>query len=149
MNIRKGLSSEHGKYELKMTPMIDVVFLLLIFFMVTMKFRTPEGKIRSDLPQDTVEVSAEDIEQINIIAKRVGDETEILINQESYGLDFARVEKRLREIRERSERMDLPHIFIIDGSQNVRFQYVVTTINTCVRAGIADLSFAPPPSSAF
>jgi len=31
--------------ELRLTPMIDVVFLLLIFFMVTAKFIAPERKI--------------------------------------------------------------------------------------------------------
>ncbi len=41
------LTSRSGKHsgnlELNMTPMIDVVFLLLIFFMVTTVFRTPQA----------------------------------------------------------------------------------------------------------
>lgn len=35
-----------------MTPIIDVVFNLLIFFMVATKFKTAEGKIDSNLPRD-------------------------------------------------------------------------------------------------
>lgn len=35
-----------------LTPMIDVTFLLLIFFVLTSKFKTTEGKIQSYLPQD-------------------------------------------------------------------------------------------------
>ena len=35
-----------------MTPMIDVVFLLLIFFMCATKFRQPEGSLSSWLPRD-------------------------------------------------------------------------------------------------
>ncbi|MBN4049883.1 biopolymer transporter ExbD [bacterium AH-315-M10] len=38
--------------ELDMTSMIDVVFLLLIFFMVTMNFRVKEGKLEQRLPKD-------------------------------------------------------------------------------------------------
>lgn len=38
--------------ELEMTPMIDVTFLLLIFFMCTIKFKTLEGKLSAFLPQD-------------------------------------------------------------------------------------------------
>lgn len=38
--------------KLEMTPMIDVVFLLLIFFIVTMKFRIEEGKLEAKLPED-------------------------------------------------------------------------------------------------
>lgn len=40
------------KSELEMTPMIDVTFLLLIFFMCTIKFKTLEGKLAAYLPKD-------------------------------------------------------------------------------------------------
>ena len=35
-----------------MTPMIDVVFQLLIFFMLTIKFKVLEGKLSAYLPKD-------------------------------------------------------------------------------------------------
>jgi biopolymer transport protein ExbD len=35
-----------------MTPMIDIIFQLLIFFMLTMNFKEIEGKINSHLPKD-------------------------------------------------------------------------------------------------
>jgi len=37
--------------ELEMTPMIDVTFLLLIFFMCTIKFKSLEGKLAAYLPK--------------------------------------------------------------------------------------------------
>lgn len=40
------------KCELQMTPMIDVTFLLLIFFMCTLKFKILEGKLTAYLPKD-------------------------------------------------------------------------------------------------
>ena len=38
------------KFELQMTPMIDVVFLLLIFFMLTFKITIPEGNFNINMP---------------------------------------------------------------------------------------------------
>ncbi len=38
--------------DIDMTPMIDVTFLLLIFFMCTLKFKTLEGKLSAFLPKD-------------------------------------------------------------------------------------------------
>lgn len=38
--------------KLELTPMIDVTFLILIFFMCTLKFKTLEGKLVSYLPTD-------------------------------------------------------------------------------------------------
>ena len=38
-------------HELEMTPMIDVTFLLLVFFLCTLKFKTLEGKLAAHLPR--------------------------------------------------------------------------------------------------
>lgn len=44
--------TEPSVAEPPMTPMIDVVFLLLIFFLLTMKFTDLEGKLVTHLPRD-------------------------------------------------------------------------------------------------
>jgi len=46
------LAWDQDKCEMEMTPMIDVTFLILIFFMVTLKFRTLEGQLSAYLPKD-------------------------------------------------------------------------------------------------
>ncbi len=38
--------------EMDLTPMIDVTFLLLVFFIMTFNFKTTEGLIQSYLPRD-------------------------------------------------------------------------------------------------
>ncbi len=52
-----------------MTPMIDVTFLLLIFFIVTLKFKVLEGRLDAALPKDrgTSNAPAEEIEKIDIL----------------------------------------------------------------------------------
>lgn len=37
-----------------LTPMIDVTFLILVFFLCTIKFKTLEGKLDSYLPKDAI-----------------------------------------------------------------------------------------------
>ncbi len=48
------VAQEQGTAETKieMTSMIDVTFLLLIFFMCTIKFKILEGKLQTYLPKD-------------------------------------------------------------------------------------------------
>ncbi len=48
---RRRLEDVEAAQELNMTPMIDVVFQLLIFFMLTMHFKEVEGKLLSQLPK--------------------------------------------------------------------------------------------------
>ena len=67
---------QNEKHELEMTPMIDVTFLLLIFFMCTLKFKTLEGKLAAYLPKD-VGVNSNDSEPI--------EKVEILLQVQNEG----------------------------------------------------------------
>ena len=71
MSRRERTKFEEIKPE--MTPMIDVVFLLLIFFIVTLKFKTLEGRLDAALPKDrgTMNTTIEEIEKIDIVIKVV------------------------------------------------------------------------------
>jgi len=58
--------------EINLTPLIDVVFLLLIFFMVTTSFRD-EGQLRLQLPEaDAETVSVAEIEFVEVVVDRAG-----------------------------------------------------------------------------
>ena len=65
------LRAADDECKLEMTSMIDVVFLLLIFFLCTLKFKTLEGKLAAYLPKDVgVNTSeAEEIEKVEIVIK--------------------------------------------------------------------------------
>ena len=52
MTVVRRKTQQSTETKMDMTPMIDVVFLLLIFFMLTMEFKLPEGYLKSYLPRD-------------------------------------------------------------------------------------------------
>jgi biopolymer transport protein ExbD len=60
-----------------MTPMIDVVFQLLIFFMLTMQFKEVEGKLFSQLPKDKglapTHVLQPELQEVRIVICAGGD----------------------------------------------------------------------------
>lgn len=51
-----------------MTPFSDMTFQLLIFFLVTLKFRTLEGRLDAALPKDfgTTNVATKEVEKVDI-----------------------------------------------------------------------------------
>lgn len=69
MSVIQDLNDE--EVDMEMTPMIDVTFLLLIFFMVTLKFKTLEGKLSAYLPKDVGvnTTEAEPIEKVEILVR--------------------------------------------------------------------------------
>jgi biopolymer transport protein ExbD len=60
--------------SVNLTPLIDVVFLLLIFFMVSTTF-TKETHLSIDLPEATGEASADVTDQIEILISEAGEYT--------------------------------------------------------------------------
>lgn len=50
MKIRRVGTSEEEKIELQMTPMIDIVFQLLVFFIMTFKIVAQEGDFNIKMP---------------------------------------------------------------------------------------------------
>lgn len=83
MEFRRQRNTEEG---INLTPLIDVVFLLLIFFMVSTTF-TKETHLEIDLPEASNEpVAVTDIESIDIVVSANGDYTvngQTVINQEA------------------------------------------------------------------
>lgn len=74
---RRGMPEEVATEALNMTPMIDVVFQLLIFFMLTMHFKEVEGKLLSQLPKDKglspSHVLQPELQEIRIVICAGGD----------------------------------------------------------------------------
>jgi len=63
MRFRKHLELERGQKEINITPLVDMVFLLLIFFMLTSSFIVLPG-IKINLPKA---VTSQAIKEKNII----------------------------------------------------------------------------------
>jgi len=82
--------SRRGRHEasVELTPLIDVVFLLLIFFMVSTTF-IRETQLKIDLPEAAGELQEIEDEVIEITVDRLGDyavNDRLLVNNELHTL---------------------------------------------------------------
>ena len=69
--------------RLDLTPMVDVVFLLLIFFMISTSFVDPSG-LSIDLPQSSAQKKSTESIDIKVFVSHTG---EIEVDQTIIGLD--------------------------------------------------------------
>jgi biopolymer transport protein ExbD len=128
------------------TSMIDVVFLLLIFFMCASKFRIIERRLDAFLPKDKgpsqVTKTQQKIDEITIKVKGAVDSPKLpqfTIGKWSTGnaTELAEHLEQLRSIEE------VP--VVIDGAQNCYFRHVMTALDCCARASLTKVEFRPPP----
>lgn len=88
---------ELKEIKMDLTPMIDVTFLLMIFFLVTLKFRVLEGRLDASLPKDmgTSSAKSEPIEKVNIIMM-VSDPGQLVDDQKNKGLQTYDANRKVR-----------------------------------------------------
>ncbi len=120
--------------ELNLTPMIDIVFLLIIFFMVGTQFTKPEDRFQVELPTaGTVQPLSQGPDALVISVFRDG---RILLGGDAVTLP--ELEQRLAEARENFPRQAV----VIRGEGEGRYQGVVDVLAAANRAKIADISLA-------
>ena len=126
---------------MQLAPMIDIVFLLLIFFIVTWQFTKSETELSVSVP--TAQEGAEPERQGGeIVINILGDG---IIRVEGTTVDLEQLLEKLSQIAIQFENQPVR----IRGDGEVAYQRIVEVIDTCQKAGIWNISFAtqrPTPS---
>ena len=157
--------------EMQMTPMIDVVFLLLIFFMCTLKFKTLEGKLSAYLPKDVGvnQMDAEPIEKVDILMLVKNDGVKLrpdgtpytkddelkdrrFVYDDSRVVEYSIGPNRTRDIKELARRLRKNYKdriamgqdkvpATIDARPGTIYADVVKVLDAAVEAGFTDITF--------
>ncbi len=119
---------------IQLAPMIDIVFLLLIFFIVTWQFTRSETELSVSVP--TAEEGADPQRQRGEIIINVLSNNTIRVEGVTVTLD--QLQSKLAAIAQQHENQPVR----IRGDGKVPYQGIVEVIDTCQKAGIWNISFA-------
>ena len=132
------------KAAVDMTPMIDCVFLLLVFFMVSTTFNKQEADISFALPGTAAQSDAVEIPDEQII--QITEAGNVFLNDLEYDKptdpDMPELVKTLTLFRQTAEANQVPAMITIAPEDNVKQQRVVDVLNACTAAKIANVTFA-------
>lgn len=122
--------------EINLTSLIDVVFLLLLFFMVSATFEKL-GRLQVELPQAQPNVEQEQPpERLTVTVDADG---QFFVNdQELVNTDVETVKRALVSLA--GERRELPLVISADG--RAPHQSVVTVMDAASQLGFVRVSFA-------
>ena len=132
MNFRRQRQQED--LSINLTPLIDVVFLLLIFFMVSTSF-TKESYLNINLPESSSTEVATQLEQIEITINKQGEfalNGEMVINTKL----SSTLMRALEKVSEGNKNMPLA----ITADANTPYQSVVTAMDAAGQLGFVNLS---------
>lgn len=152
----------NSKVEIPMAPMIDIVFQLLIFFMLNLKIVAPEGNFNINLPVSapsnaTQDVSLPDI-KVALRSDREGNLVSLSLGGNNLGNDnraFDRLNQEILKIIGRPGNPATKDIEVeLDADYECQYRYVVKAISRCtgrfdpqtqqIARYVEKIKFAPP-----
>jgi len=136
MRFRPAIQAERA--GLQLAPMIDIVFLLLIFFIVTYSYARFETTLDVQVPvaEEGREPSQRSVGEIILNVK--DDGTIILEGQPISDPDLLRRLQRIKSVYD-----DVA--IILRGDESTDFSNIVRVLDICARAQIFNVSFATSP----
>ena len=131
MNFRPKHEDDIG---IEMVPLIDVILLLVIFFMVSTRF-VKESEIQLTLPQASAEVKSAPPVQIDISIDRKGQifvKGQALVNSQ-----LATIEQAFRDAKP----ADGEPLVVISADREATHQSVIDVMDAARRVGLYHITF--------
>ena len=117
---------------LNLTPMIDIVFLLIIFFMVGTKFSELERKIGLEVPSVSEKATLSAAPENKVV--NVYRDGRVELDHEWVTLD--ELTSRLSAARREYRQLGV----LMRGDGNGRYQSVASVLDACRQAGISKMA---------
>lgn len=142
------------RYTPNVTPLIDVMFLLLLFFLLTTKFRQEEGAIPGTLPALGKSIGGatadEQLTPINVSVfpnPAVEGNMDALYEITGITVRVSNADTLYERLKARAESFG-PKVVekqpvVIKARSDVRWGFVVEAFNQALRAGFRTILFAP------
>ena len=115
--------------ELDLTPLIDVVFLLIIFFMVTTTFNN-FGSVQIDLPSSTIQ-QTDKTKSIEIIIDKDGN-YHISEDGKITQIQFSEIDSYLKTAKEAT----------VSADKNLKYQVIMDVITKIKENGVDNLGLS-------
>ncbi len=131
----KFATEETNPSRLNLTSLIDVVFLLLIFFMVSTTFEK-QAKLKIELPEASQQAAAGESQNLTITINAKG--TFYINDQELSNQDAQALRKQLQ--KEAGDNRDMK--VLVKADANAAHKYVVTVLDVLGQMGFTGIAIA-------
>ncbi len=129
MRLDPGGDTEDG--GLNLTPLIDVVFLLLIFFLTATTFQRDEVEMDLELPQSE---SGEPAGESQVIVINVAEDGRVLVDGRE--VSFEALGQKLKAAAARNKDQEV----LIRGDRKTQFGVVARVFDACLLAELRSIS---------
>ncbi len=121
--------------DINVTPLVDVMLVLLIVFMITMPVLTHSIQINLPTTSSTKEQPKQDVKPINLAVTAAGKYT--LGEESTNEMDLPAVKAKLEELAKN----DPDAVLAIDADENTPYEHVAKLLEVAKDAKISKIAF--------
>ena len=134
------VGSEDGDIGFQIAPMVDVVFVLMLFFMASAGSQIVEKELNVNLPSGSSSNSGSPVTPIII---DIGPDGAVSVNSENYGLPNEKELQRLKEfLKNAVETLGDKDPVIIRPNPDTKHGRIIDVLNAAAYARIKNLTFS-------
>lgn len=143
-----------GRLTITFTPLIDIVFLLLLYFMLVAQFKTKEELFQLDLPNQDAGQAQRDpfalpVEPIRISVASTGsgaNDLTIETSDPSIGAPVSLEALTLVLQEARASTLGTDQLFLVVPASDTRWEHALEVMNAVKRAGLLRVHLLEPTS---
>lgn len=144
---RRGNRLLDSQDRVDLTPMIDIVFLLLIYFMVTTQLLKQEADLGITLPAEVpLDQPPENLPDEHFI--EVNPDGQVLLNgqpfDDPFSITLPDLTGNLQRLKQSSELAGVDTLITVMPADEARHERVIAVLNACKSADIKMVSFGTP-----
>lgn len=132
MNLRRHATPHHPGIQL--APLVDVLLLLLIFFLMTWNAARNENELDVKVPKASA--AKEKSAPIGDVVVNVKSDGNVVVNRRTLS------GPELRELLKSLVQLDAEQAVVIRGDESGAYKNVVSVLNLCSEAGVTNVAFA-------
>lgn len=134
------VGSEDGDMGFQIAPMVDVVFVLLLFFMASAGSQIVEKELTINLPSG---VKSGQAPQVTPIVIEISPSGQVSMNSQAFGTEKDKDLVQLKEwLKNNVEEFGGNDPVIIRPNPETRQERIVDVLNACAYAGVKNLTFS-------
>lgn len=132
MNLRKNATQHHPGIQL--APLVDVLLLLLIFFLLTWNAARNENELDVKLP--SASAAKENAAPAGPVVVNVKVDGSVVVNRRNL------TEPELADLLRNLVQLDPQQAVVIRGDETGAYKNIVNVLNIASQAGVANVAFA-------
>lgn len=141
--MRLDLDQNQGTFGFQIAPMIDVVFVIMLFFMVMAGAVKVENELNSQLPGVAETESSTDFVDEQIIA--ISDTGDVTLNDEPFdspqSKDLPQLRATLMRLKENADAAKAPAVVTIISDEQAKYSRAIDVLDALAVAKIDNVTF--------